>query len=322
MTLPAYGSLVLRDVEAPSPGDNDIVVDVVAASINAADGYVVRGSPFPIRFATGLRRPKVRGPGADVAGRVRAVGSRVTSFAVGDEVMADLSGEGFGAFAEQVCAPARVWVKKPSLLSFAEAAAVPMAGMTALKGLRDVAQVRAGEHVLVVGAASGVGSFAVQIARALGAEVTAACRADKAEAVSGLGVGDVVDAGSLHDAVGRGAHDDRFDVVFDCAAYRSPFAFRRALRHKGRCVLVGGAMMSLVKVAFFGGIVGLVTGRRYLTVFQTADAVLLGDVVALIEQGQVRPLVDCTFPLTEVSAALRHLEERRVRGKVVIDVAG
>lgn len=322
MTLPRYGSLLLRDVDAPSLGDDDILVDVVAASINAADGHIVRGYPFPVRLGVGLRRPKITAPGADVAGRVRAVGSRVTAFAVGDEVMGDLSADGFGAFAEQVRAPARAWVKKPSGLSFAEAAAVPMAGMTALRGLRDVAKVRAGEHVLVVGAAGGVGSFAVQIARALGAEATAACRADKADAVSRLGATEVIDAGTLDGALARGALDDRFDVVFDCGAYRSPFAFRRALRRQGRYVLVGGAMARFMEAAFLGAIVGLVTGRRYGTFIQTANAALLGDVVALIEQGKVRPLVDRTFPLAEVPAALRHLEERRARGKVVINVAG
>ncbi len=323
MTLPVYGAaaLALRDVEAPVLGDDDVLVDVVAASINAADWHIIRGRPFPVRFAVGLRKPKLVAPGADVAGRVRAVGARVTALSVGDEVFADLSSNGFGAFAEQVRAPARVWVKKPACLSFAEAAAVPMAGMTALKGLRDVAAIRAGERVLVVGAAGGVGSFAVQIARALGAEVTAACRNDKADVVSALGVVDVIDTGSLDDTVARGALDARFDVVFDCAAYRSAFAFRRVLRRGGRLVLVGGGMTPLLQVAFLGPLVGLATGRRYQTFIQTADAALLADVVALIEEKNVRPVIDRAFPLAELPAALHHVEARHTRGKVVIAVA-
>lgn len=324
ITLLAYGSpdtLLLRDVDAPVLRDDDILVDVIAASINAADWHVVRGDPFPLRFAIGFPRPKLTAPGADVAGRVRAVGARVTTFAVGDEVIADLSSNGFGAFAEQVSAPARIWVKKPACLSFTEAAAVPMAGMTALKGLRDVASLRAGERVLVVGAASGVGSFAVQIARALGAEVTASCRADKVDAISGLGPVEILDAGSLDDTIARGALEDRFDVILDCAAYRSPFAFGRALRRGGRFVIVGGSTAQLIRVAFFGPIVGLLTGRRYRTFLQTADAALLADVVSLIEEKNVRPLVDRVFPLPDVPAALRHVEERRTRGKVVVAVA-
>lgn len=325
MTLPRYGSpdvLALREVDALVPGDEEILVDVIAASVNAADWHIIRGEPFPVRFMIGLFRPKITAPGGDVAGRVRAVGARVTTFAVGDEVMADLSTSGCGAFAEQVAAPARVWVKKPASLSFAEAAAVPMAGMTALKGLRDVGRVRSGERVLVVGAAGGVGSFAVQIARALGAEVSAACRADKADALSSLGVSEVIDGARLDELLVSGALDDRFDVVFDCAAYRSPFAFRRALRRGGRFVLVGGSMVSLFQAGAFGPVVGLLSGRRFQAFVQTADAGLLAEVVQLIERGEVRPLVDRVFSLAEVPAALRCLEARQVRGKLVIDVAG
>jgi NADPH:quinone reductase-like Zn-dependent oxidoreductase len=323
MTLPAYGppeTLVLREVETPPLGDDDVQVDVVAASVNAADWHVIRGTPFLARLATGLSRPQFIAPGADVAGRVSAVGARVSGFVPGDEVMADLSGSGFGGFAEQVCAPASVWVKKPATLSFAEAAAVPMAGMTALKGLRDVARVRGGERVLVVGAAGGVGSFAVQIARALGAEVTAVCGADKVDLVSGLGAAEVIEGGELDRALHTRALDDRFDVILDCAAYRSPFAFRRALRRRGRIVLVGGAMGPLLMAALLGPLVGILSGRRYRTFMQTPDAALLSDVLVFVEQGKVRPLVDRSFPLAELPAALRHVEERRARGKVVVAV--
>jgi NADPH:quinone reductase-like Zn-dependent oxidoreductase len=323
MTLPAYGppeTLVLREVEAPPLGDEDVQVDVFAASVNAADWHVIRGTPFLARLATGIIRPGFIAPGADVAGRVSAVGERVSGFVVGDEVMADLSGNGFGGFAEQVCGPARVWVKKPAALSFAEAAAVPMAGMTALQGLRDVARIRGGERVLIVGAAGGVGTFAVQIARALGAEVTAACRADKVDLVSGLGAAEVIEGGELDRALRGRALDGRFDVILDCAAYRSPFAFRHAMRRGGRFVLVGGAMGPLLQAALLGPIAGLFSGRRYRTFLQTPDAALLSDVLLLVEQGKLRPLVDRAFPLAELPAALRHVEERRARGKVVIEV--
>jgi NADPH:quinone reductase-like Zn-dependent oxidoreductase len=320
----AYGSpdlLVVRDVlDVAAPGEHDLVVEVAAASVNAADCYAVRGSPFPIRLTLGLLRPKIAALGVDVAGRVCAIGSKVTELSVGDEVIADLSGVGLGAFAEQVRAPALVWVKKPTCLSLQQAAAVPMAGMTALEGLRDVAKVQAGERVLVVGAAGGVGSFAVQIARALGAEVTAVCGASKASRISSLGVAEILEASRLDELLARGSLDDRFEVVFDCAAYRSPFAFGRSLRRAGRFVCVGGAMSRLLQTAFLGPLVGLATRRRYFMFMQRPRAALLAEVVALIEKGEVRPLIDRTFAFDEVAEAVRHLEDRRVCGKILLAI--
>lgn len=323
MALPAYGleALSLQDVTTPTPGPEDLLVDIVAASVNAADWHVVRGDPFLLRLGMGLLRPRLLAPGADVAGRVRAVGEKVTAFKPGDEVVADLSSAGFGAFAEQVVAPAKVWVKKPAGLSFADAAAVPMAGMTALKGLRDIAKVRQGERVLVIGAAGGVGSFAVQLARALGAQVVASCRKDKAEAVVSLGVQTIIESEALTVALESGKLDRQFDVIFDCAAYRSPFIFHRALTLGGRFVLVGGSMGQLLKTALFGGLVRRFTGRSYELFLQVSDAKLLAEVFSFIEQGAVRPLVDRTFTLAETAAALQYVEGRQVRGKVVIAVA-
>lgn len=325
VTLPEYGSadsLVVRDVEAPVPGDEDVLVDVAAASLNAADWHIIHGDPFPLRLALGLRRPKIVAIGADVAGRVCAVGAKVRGFEVGDEVLADLSGSGFSAFAEQACAPARVWVKKPAGLSFVDAAALPMAGMTALTGLRDVGKLRSGQRVLVVGATSGVGTFAVQIARALGADVTATSRAEKADLLEGLGFTDIIDSTALDATLASGALDRRFDLVFDCAAYRSPFAFHRALPKGGRYVQVGGEMAQLMKAALIGPLVGLATGRRFGTFLQTANAALLSEVVALVDEGKVRPIVDRVFPLDDAAAAVRHMEARQTRGKIVIGVRG
>lgn len=324
MTLMSYGSLDalrLMDVpEAPAPGPGEVLVDVVAASVNAADGYVVRGRPFPIRLAIGLRRPGIVAVGADAAGRVLAVGAGVTAFKPGDEVMADLSGCGFGAFAQRVCAPARAWAPKPARFSMAEAACVPMAGMTAFKGLRDVARVRAGERVLVVGAAGGVGSFAVAFARALGAEVTASCAAAKADAVRRLGASDVVAGDALDAALDLDAWKGRFDVVFDCAAYRTVFRFNRVLRRGGRYVCVGGAIGRLMQTGLLGPLVGLLTGRRYALLTQQADGAFLGEVLAFMEQHGIRPHVDRAFALRDVALAMRHVEERKASGKVVITV--
>lgn len=321
VTLPAYGSsdsLVVREIEDPVPGDEDVVVDVVAASINAADRHIMRGEPFPIRLAMGLTRPRLVALGADVSGKVREVGAKVREHAVGDEVFADLSSSGFGAFAQRARAPARMWLKKPAGLSHAEAAAVPMAGMTALKGLRDVAKLRSRDRVLIVGATGGVGTFAVQIARALGAEVSATSRADKADLLTVLGVSDIIDSDTLDDALANAERRSRYDVIFDCAAYRSPFAFRQVMAKGGRYVLVGGAFGRLFQGAIFGPLVRLATGRSFGAMFQTADPKLLADVVALIEEKEVRPMVDRVFPLSEVREAMRHFEGRHTRGKVLL----
>jgi NADPH:quinone reductase-like Zn-dependent oxidoreductase len=265
-------------------------------------------------------RPKLVALGADVSGRVRAVGSKVRDLSVGDEVIADLSGSGFGAFAEQVRAPARVWVRKPAFLSHEEAAAVPMASVTALKGLRDIAKIGSGDRVLVVGATGGVGSFAVQIARALGAEVTATSRAEKAGLLEELGVTEIVESSTLDDRLTSDAFQGRFQLVFDCAAYRSPFAFLGALAKGGRYLQVGGAIGRGVEAALFGTVARLATGRSFGMMYSAPDAQRLADVVALIEAKQVRPIVDRVFPLSQVQEAMRHLEDRHTRGKVILSV--
>ncbi|MFN0064249.1 MAG: NAD(P)-dependent alcohol dehydrogenase [Myxococcaceae bacterium] len=321
LTVPAYGQLVLSEVEAPTPGADDVVVQVVSASLNAADWHLIFADPFPVRLGLGLFRPKFKAAGADASGKVVAVGAAVTEFKVGDEVMGDLSGVGFGAFAEQACAPATAWVKKPASLSFDEAAAIPLAGMTALKGLRDVAGLKSGERVLVIGAAGGVGSFAVQIARALGAHVTAACRKDKCESVASLGVTETLPSETLEAALRERTMDKRFDVIFDCAAFRSPFAYNRLLTPGGRFVVVGGSMLSLMRAGVGGPVARLFTGHHYRTFLQKANPSLLRELIELVTRANIRPLLDKTFPLAEGMAALRHLTDRKARGKVVIRVS-
>jgi len=321
--LSAYGppeNVHIEEADVPVPAPNELLVEVVAASVNSADVHMMRGDPFLLRLAFGFKKPKIKGLGADVAGRVQAVGSAVKGFAVGDQVMAELGSNGMGGYAEHVCAPASVWQKKPARMSFVEAAATPMAGMTALKGLRDVGKVKSGERVLVIGAAGGVGSFGLQIARALGAKVTAVARADKAEWLRQLGVGEVLAADDFEQLAKRGDFDGRVDVIFDCAAYKSPFRLGRLLGPGGRFVLAGGSMLALLSVAFFGLIARLLTKRKYKAFLQTPDPKLFKDLLDLVESGQVRPLIDRTFPLEQVRAALSHVEDRKVRGKAVITI--
>ncbi|MFC9823238.1 NAD(P)-dependent alcohol dehydrogenase [Streptomyces erythrochromogenes] len=316
-----YGSpgvLELREVERPPVGDREVLVRVRAASVNARDWHLMRGDPYLARLVLGLRRPKVRIRGTDFAGRVEAVGKDVTRLRPGDEVF----GEAEGAFAEYVCAPADAVEPKPANLTFEQAAAVPLAGNTALMGLRDLGRLRPGQRVLVNGASGGVGTFAVQIAKALGAEVTGVCGTRNTELVRSLGADHVVDY-SREDFTRTGR---QHDLVLDLVGNRSLAACRRALTPGGTLVLSGGG------VSEGGSLVGpmslLVRGRalsgfvrqRLLVLTAAPDRENLAALRELVESGRVTPAVDRTYPLREVPEAIRYLEVEHARAKVVITV--
>ncbi len=322
-----YGSpdvLELRDVESPAPAGDEVLVRVHAASLNAYDWHVMRGDPYLARLAGAnftRRGPKRLVRGRDFAGRIEAVGADVDGFAPGDEVFGDL-GETDGAFAEYVCVPANLVERKPANLTFEQAAALPLAGHTALKGLRDVAQVRPGQHVLINGASGGVGTFAVQLAKDLGAEVTAVCSTRNVELVAGLGADRVVDYTT--EDITRG--ERRYDVVFDLVGNHSLAALRRVLVPGGTVVLSGGG------VSRGGSLVGpmalilraMLVSRfvRYrLCVLQTsASKEFLTSLRELAEAGRITPVVDRTYKLDEVPEAIRYLETEHARAKVVITV--
>ncbi|MFE0005779.1 NAD(P)-dependent alcohol dehydrogenase [Streptomyces erythrochromogenes] len=316
-----YGSpgvLELREVERPPVGDREVLVRVRAASVNARDWHLMRGDPYLARLVLGLRRPKVRIRGTDFAGRVEAVGKDVTRLRPGDEVF----GEAEGAFAEYVCAPADAVEPKPANLTFEQAAAVPLAGNTALMGLRDLGRLRPGQRVLVNGASGGVGTFAVQIAKALGAEVTGVCGTRNTELVRSLGADHVVDY-SREDFTRTGR---LHDLVLDLVGNRSLAACRRALTPGGPLVLSGGG------VSEGGSLVGpmslLVRGwalsgfvrQRLLVLTAAPDRENLAALRELVESGRVTPAVDRTYPLREVPEAIRYPEVEHARAKVVITV--
>jgi NADPH:quinone reductase-like Zn-dependent oxidoreductase len=280
---------------------------VRAASVNPYDWHLLRGRPYLIRLSEGLRRPKRPGLGVDVAGVVEAVGKNVTQLAPGDEVF----GGGAGAFAEYVVGVERKLVPKPARLSFEEAAAIPIAGVTALQAVRDRGEVQPGQKVLINGASGGVGTFAVQIATWLGAEVTGVCSTRNVELVRLLGADRVVDY--TRDDFTRGA--ERYDVIFDAIGNRSLSALRRALTASGTLVLAGGDSLSLL-------LRGLALRRfvrhrlRPFVANVNADDLLV--LKELVEAGEVRPIVDRTYPLAEAAAAIAYVETRRARGKVVL----
>lgn len=313
------GPEVLRvdDIPVPMPQAGEVRVRVRAASVNAGDWRLLRADPFLVRLMVGgLLRPVHRVLGFDVAGEVEAVGPDVHQFRVGDAVFGDLSEHGFGGFAEYVCAPESAFAPKPARLSFEEAAAVPVAGGTALQGLRDEGQIQSGDAVLVNGASGGVGTFAVQIARAFGATVTGVCRGGKRGLVHSLGAARVIDY-TKEDVTKR---DEQYDLILDTAAHRSPWAYRRVMAPDGVYVMAGGSIGRLLQTMLLRPWVARTSDHRLTTLManpNTDDLRVLSDLIAT---GVVTPVVDRRFSLEEVPDAIRYVEDGRARGKIVVTV--
>ena len=321
MTQAAFGSadvLQLSEVPRPSPRAGEVLVRVCAGSPNPWDWHFMRGLPYISRLAgAGLRKPKNSILGSDVAGYVEAVGTRVTQWHPGDAVYGFV---GAGAFAEYVAVPEQFLGAKPANLTFEQAATVPLAGMTALQGLRDVGEVRAGQQVLVIGASGGVGTFAVQIAKSFGATVTGVCSTPNLDLVRSLGADHVLDYTS--DDITRS--DATYDVIFQLAGTTAPGAFRRILTPTGRLVLSSGD-----STGRFLGPMNRMIGATLLSAFvsQTLRPLTtrrsrqdLDQLRDLIENGHVTPVIERTYPLGATADAVRHLETGRVRGKLAISV--
>jgi NADPH:quinone reductase-like Zn-dependent oxidoreductase len=320
ITYHRYGPpevLELQDVDEPAVGDHDVLVRVRAASANPRDWHFMRGEPYFIRLQAGLRTPKNSLLGSDVAGQVEAVGRNVTRFRPGDEVVADVVQ---GGFAEYACVPEDLAVLKPANLTFEQAAAVPLAALTALQGLRDVGKVQPGQKVLVIGAAGGVGTFAVQIAKWLGAEVTGVCSTNKVDMVRSIGADHVVDYTREDFTKGGG----RYDVVFQLAGTRSPSDCRRALAPKGTLVLSSGESngrwIGPVSRILAGIALSPFVSQRLAPFVAKRSGEDLQLVMELIESGEVSPVLDRSYALSEVPDAIRHLEAGHARGKVVVTV--
>jgi NADPH:quinone reductase-like Zn-dependent oxidoreductase len=316
-----YGSpdvLGLEEVDDPVAGDGEVLVCVRAASVNPRDWHLLRGVPYVARPQFGgLRRPRHRVLGSDLAGWVEAVGEGVTRFRPGDEVFADAL---TGCFAEYACVPEDALALKPANLTFEQAAAVPLAGVTALQGLRDHGRVRPGQRVLIIGASGGVGTFAVQLAKWLGAEVTGVCSARNLELVRSLGADHVVDY-AREDVTRLGR---RYDLIFQLAGTRSPAACRRALTPRGtllpssgdssgRWIGPLGRMLAAVALSPF-------VGQRLVPFLAKRSSDDLRALAELIDSGAVTPVIDRVYPLGDTPAAIRYLEQGHARGKVVITV--
>ncbi|GAB2979183.1 NAD(P)-dependent alcohol dehydrogenase [Saccharothrix stipae] len=317
--------LRLEEVDKPTPADNEVLVRVHAASVNAADWHIMRGDPRLARLAMpvafGWSGPKRRIRGRDFAGRVEAVGRGVTRFRAGDEVFGDL-GYADGAFAEYACPPEDLVERKPAGLTFEQAAAIPAAGNTALIGVRDLARARPGQRMLVNGASGGVGTFAVQLAKSFGAEVTAVCSTRNADLLRSIGADHVVDY-TKEDFAGQG---QRYDVVFDLVANRSLADLRRVLTPGGTLVLSGGgvsdggSLVGPMGLSIKAGLMSRFVRQRLVQLSTTTSRENLATLAGLAESGAVVPVIDRTYPLSEAPQAIRYLELEHARAKVVITV--
>lgn len=301
----------LAEVEKPTPNDDQVLVKIHAASVNALDWHLLTADIFLVRLSMGLFRPKNLIRGADIAGQVEAVGKNVTHFKLGDEVFGDI---GHGGFAEYAVASESALVLKPSNLSFEQAAAIPVAALTALQGLRDVGKIQAGQKVLINGAAGGVGTFAVQIAKAFGAEVTAVCSTRNLEQARMLGADHVID----YSRENFTQSDRRYDLIFAANGYHSLGEYKRALKPQGIYVMAGGKTWQIFEVMLFGGLYSEKNGRTLRNVMAEINQKDLLFLKEMLENGKIIPAIEKTYPLAETPEALRYLGAGHARGKLII----
>jgi NADPH:quinone reductase-like Zn-dependent oxidoreductase len=314
-----YGSpdvLQLQEVEKPAPQDDEVLIRIYAASINARDWRFMRAKPFFVRLMPGgFLQPKNKILGADLAGRVEAVGRNVRQFTPGDEVFGYLpSATGRGTFAEYVCAKENAITLKPADLTFEQAAAVPLAAMTALQGLRDNGNIQPGQKVLINGASGGVGTFAVQIAKAFGAEVTAVCSTRNLEMVRSLGADHVIDY-KVEDFTKNG---QQYDLILAVNGYHPISDYLRALKLQGTYVVAGGSMAQLAQAASNGKRISKTGGQKIVVLSLVQSQKDLNFIKELLESGKIMPVIDGCYPLSKTPEAFWYFEKEHPKGKVVI----
>jgi NADPH:quinone reductase-like Zn-dependent oxidoreductase len=302
--------LRFEEVDKPVPKEGEVLVRVHAASLNPYDWRLLRADPFLVRITGGgFFKPKHHILGSDIAGRVEAVGSQITQFRPGDEVF---GASGHGGFAEYDCVREKGLVLKPADVTFEEAAAVPIAALTALQGLRDTGNIRAGQKVLINGASGGVGTYAVQISKSFGTEVTGVCRTSKMDLVRSIGADQVIDY-TQEDVT---AKELRYDLIFDVAAYRPVSRYKKILSPGGVYVLAGGSVLRLLRLGL-ASMVGVKNMKIIMARVNQADLRFMAD---LLKEGKVKSIIDKRFPLSETADAVRYLESGHARGKVVITI--
>jgi NADPH:quinone reductase-like Zn-dependent oxidoreductase len=312
-----YGTpdvLEYKEVETPSPNDKEVLINVHAASINSWDWDMLTGRPLDYRIFSGLLKPKKTNIlGCDIAGTVEKVGRDVRQFQPGDTVFGDLSGGHWGGFAEYVCARENELTPKPAKMTFAQAAAIPQAGLLALQGLHRTKKIEPGQHVLINGAGGGVGTFAIQMANALGAHVTGVDSTGKLDIMRRLGADHVID----YTKKDFTRNKNRYDLILDVKTDRSIFDYQRALHFDGAYVTVGGKSVSIIQLMLFGPLLAKVGNKKALVVMHKPNKGMR-HVIDLFESGKVEPVIDRCFPLKEAASAFRYFGEGHFKGKVVI----
>lgn len=306
--------LHLEEVEKPTPKADEVLVKVHVASVNSWDWDLVTGKPRIYRLMFGLLKPKYPIIGSDIAGTVDAVGENVRQLKPGDEVFGDISGGGFGAFAEYACAREDMMAIKPAGMTFEDAAATPQAAVLALQGLRYKGRIEPGQKVLINGAGGGVGTFAIQMAKLWGAEVTAVDHTSKLDLLKSVGADYVIDY-TKDDFTNNG---QTYDLILDVVSNRSVSDYKRSLSSEGTGVIVGGAVASILQTAFLGS--WLVKPKKTGLLMHKPNTKDLQEIAALYEAGKVKPVIDKVYPLSQTAEAVRHLGEGRARGKVVVVV--
>ena len=313
-----YGTpdiLKIKEVEIPIPKNNEMLIQVHVAAFNYADPNILAGSPFMMRFFTGFPKPKHNILGMDVAGKVKSVGKDVKKFKPGDDVFGNLFSCRLGAFAEYVCIPENEAKLKPTNISFEDASTIPTSGVTALQGLMKKGQIQPGQKVLINGASGGVGTFAVQIAKAFGAEVTGVCSTKKMEMVSSIGADYVID----YTQADFTKYDTKYDFILDIAAYRALSDFKRILKPKGIYVLVGGSVSRITKANLFGPLYSKKDGIQMCSLGVTKTSMNdMEFLCELIKKGELKPVIDKRYSIDEVGEGLRYLGDGHTKGKLVM----
>lgn len=318
ITYRRYGSpdnLQWTDLPRPEPRAGEVLVRIGASSVNALEWRLLRGQPYLFRLAWGLFRPRNNRLGADLAGRVVAVGEGVADFQVGDRVFGSLSAAGFGAFAEYARVPERLLVAMPESATYEQAACLPVAGAAALAGLRDRGKLQPGEEVLIYGASGGVGAFAVQIAKAMGGEVTAVCSTGKVEQSRQLGADHVID----YTQTDLRQSERRYDLILGINGYLPLGTYRQLLKPGGRYVMVGGGMRQIFEAVAVGGLFSR-RDKRITVVSGRAEREHFATLRDLLAEGKIKPLIERVFPLPQAAEAVRQVEQGHVGGKLVISV--
>ncbi len=307
--------LEFKEVEKPTPRDDEVLIKVHAASVNDWDWCLVRGKPFFIRLLCGLLKPKIQIPGVDIAGQVEAVGRNVKKFQPGDEVYGDISECGFGGFAEYVCAHENALALKPASMTFAEAAAIPHAAMLAIQGLRDKGQIQPGQKLLINGAGGGVGTFGVQLAKLIGAEVTGVDSSGKLDMMRSIGFDHTIDY-TQEDFTKNG---QCYDLILDTKTNRSIFDYTRALSPNGIYVTVGGSTARLFQALFLGPWISMFS-KKNIRIVGLKPNKDLDHMNELFEAGKVKPVIDGPYKLSEVPEAIRRFGEGSHKGKIVVTI--